>query len=130
MCPARVTNNTVWKNSVIKFSPYVMNGAVINGNGGYDWTAGVYGKTYKASMFKPIDMLFWEPDAETSGSEDYFNDASSRPGEGLTKRHGDGAVIGIIDVHVEFIRWKQYFQLVAEPFKNSLWCCPGSSTGR
>jgi prepilin-type N-terminal cleavage/methylation domain-containing protein len=130
-CPARVTNNTVWKNSVIKFSSYVMNGAVINGNGAFDWAAGALGKTYKASMFKPTDMLFYEPDAELPKSEDFFNDAASKPDEGIiTKRHGDGAVIGIMDGHVEFVRWKKYDELVMEKIKNSLWCYPGSATGR
>ena len=130
-CPARVTNNAVWKASNIKFSSYVMNGAVINGSAGYDWTAGALGKTYKASMFKPTDMLFYEPDAESSGSQDFFNDAASRPGEGyITKRHGDGAVIGMMGGHVEFVRWKKYYDLVRDPAKNSLWCYPGSTTGR
>jgi prepilin-type N-terminal cleavage/methylation domain-containing protein len=130
-CPSRMTNNWVWEHSNIKFSSYVMNGAVINGSGGYDWTAGALGKTYKSSMFKPTDMLFYEPDAETKGSEDFFNDAASKPDEGvITKRHGDGAVIGIMDGHVEFVRWKKYYDLVRDPNKNSLWCYPGSRTGR
>jgi prepilin-type N-terminal cleavage/methylation domain-containing protein len=128
-CPARVTNNSVWKNSVIKFSSYVMNGAVINGSGGYDWGAGALGKTYKATMFKPTDMLFYEPDAESFGSEDFFNDAASKPNEGIvTKRHGDGAVLGIMDGHVEFIRWKKYDEMVVDPYKNMLWCYPGNQT--
>jgi prepilin-type N-terminal cleavage/methylation domain-containing protein len=128
-CPARVTNNSVWKNSNIKFSSYVMNGAVINGSGGYDWGAGAIGKTYKSTMFKPTDMLFYEPDAEATGSEAFFNDAASKPSEGtITKRHGDGAVIGIMDGHVEFVRWKKYYDLVNDRYKNSLWCYPGNQT--
>jgi prepilin-type N-terminal cleavage/methylation domain-containing protein len=130
-CPARITNNNVWKSSNIKFSSYVMNGAVINGNGGYDWGAGVIGKTYKSSMFKPTDMLFYEPSAEVTGDQDYFNDAASKPSEGkITRRHGDGAVIGIMDGHVEFVRWKKYEDLLNDPNKNSLWCYPGSANGR
>jgi prepilin-type N-terminal cleavage/methylation domain-containing protein len=128
-CPARMTNNSVWRNSNIKFSSYVMNGAVINGSKGYDWTAGALGKTYKASMFLPSDMLFYEPSAEVDGDQDFFNDAASKPDEGIiTKRHGDGAVIGIMDGHVEFVRWKKYDQLVMEQIKNSLWCYPGNQT--
>ena len=131
MCPSRQTNNTVWRNSIIKFNTYVMNGAVINGDYGYHWAAGVVGKTYKSSMMKPTDMLFYEPDAESPGSEEYFNDAASKPSEGkITKRHGDGAVIGIMDGHVEFVRWKRYNDLLNDPNKNSLWCYPGSANGR
>jgi prepilin-type N-terminal cleavage/methylation domain-containing protein len=127
MCPAHMTNTAAWRGSNIKFTSYVMNGAVINGAHAYDYSAGALGRTYKGTAFKPTDMLFWEPD-ETD--QDYFNDACSDPSEGLTKRHGDGAVIGIMDGHVEFIRWGKYFQLVADPYKNNLWCYPGSANGR
>jgi prepilin-type N-terminal cleavage/methylation domain-containing protein len=127
LCPAHMTNTTAWKASNIKFSSYVMNGAIINGSGSFDYDAGVVGRTYKASAFKPTDMLFWEPD-ETD--QEYFNDACSDPTEGLTKRHGLGAVIGIMDGHVEFIKWANYYQILADPNKNSLWCYPGSANGR
>ena len=127
MCPGHQTNTMAWKFSNIKFTSYVMNGAVINGNGGYDFTSGRVGKTYKGTAFKPTDMIFWEPD-ETQ--YDYFNDACSRPSEGLTQRHGIGAILGLMDGHVEFIKWAKYFRLVADPFKNNLWCYPGSPNGR
>ena len=127
MCPGHQTNNLGWRFSNLKFTSYVMNGAVINGSGAYDYSSGAMGKTYKASAFKPIDMIFWEPDETNS---DYFNDGCSNPSEGLTKRHGLGAIIGIMDGHVEFIRWDKYFKLIAEPYRNSLWCYPGSPTGR
>ena len=126
-CPAHKTNTAAWKQSTIKFCSYNMNGCVINGSQSFDWGAGVAGKTYSAAAFKPTDMLFWEPDETDEGN---FNDASSSPGEGLTKRHGDGAVIGMMGGHVEFIRWKKYYQILADPAKNSLWCFPGSANGR
>jgi hypothetical protein len=129
-CPAHRTNTATWKLSVIKFASYNMNGCVINGSKPFDWGAGVLGRTYKATDMKPTDMLFWEPDAESLGTDNNFNDASSSPGEGLTRRHGDGAVIGIMDGHVEFIKWKRCSQILADPNKNSLWCYPGSPTGR
>ena len=127
MCPGHKTNTVASMMSNVKFTSYVMNGAVINGSSGYDWSAGLQGRTYKSQSFKATDMLFWEPD-ETQ--PDYFNDAASRPSEGLTQRHGIGAILGMTDGHVEFIKWKKYFQLVADPYKNSLWCYPGSPTGR
>jgi|APCry1669189204_1035204.scaffolds.fasta_scaffold71676_2 prepilin-type N-terminal cleavage/methylation domain-containing protein len=63
-------------------------------------------------------------------NQDYFNDGCSDPSEGLTKRHGIGAILGIMDGHVEFIKWAKYYQLVADPVRNSLWCYPGSFNGR
>jgi len=126
-CPAHMTNTPAWRASNIKFTSYVMNGAVINGSKAYDWDAGNLGKTYTSSMFHPTDMLFWEPDETDSG---YFNDASSAPSDKLTKRHGNGAVIGMMDGHVEFIKWFTYNQLLADLNKNSLWCYPGSANGR
>ena len=125
--PAHKTNTAAWKQSFIKFNSYAMNGAVISGSLAFDWSAGEAGRTYKSTDFKPTDMLFWEPDETNSNN---FNDASSSPGEGLSKRHGDGAVMGIMDGHVEFIRWKKYSDLLADPNKNSLWCFPGSANGR
>ena len=35
-----------------------------------------------------------------------------------------------MDGHVEFIKWKKYYQILADPTKNSLWCYPGSANGR
>jgi prepilin-type N-terminal cleavage/methylation domain-containing protein len=127
MCPAHKTNTWAWAQSDVKFTSYVISGVIINGTGSFDWGAGALGKTYRSTAFQGTDMLFWEPDEAESG---YFNDAASRPSEGLTKRHGIGAILGIMDGHVEFIKWKRYFDLVADPNRNSLWCYPGSPTGR
>lgn len=127
MCPAHRTNTLAWAYSGVKFTSYVMNGAVIKSTSAYDWSAGAMGKTFRNSQFKPTDMLFWEPD-ETE--YDYFNDGASRPDEGLTQRHGIGAILGIMDGHVELVKWRKYFQLVADPQKNSLWCFPDSLNGR
>ena len=127
MCPLHKTNTWAWRLSGVKFTSYLMNGAVINGNGSFDWGAGSAGKTYRNAAFKGTDMLFWETDETDSG---YFNDGSSRPNEGLTTRHGDGAIIGMFDGHVEFVKWKRYYQLLADPLKNNLWCYPGNALGR
>jgi hypothetical protein len=32
--------------------------------------------------------------------------------------------------HVEYLKWKRYYQLLADPNKNSLWCFPGTRNGR
>ena len=127
MCPLHPTNTPSWRASDVKFTSYMMNGCVIKGSHAFDWDAGALGKTYKYSSFKATDMLFWET---YEGDPNYFNDGSSTPDEGLTKRHSHGAIIGLTGGHVEFIKWPRYYQLLADPMKNSLWCYPGSLNGR
>jgi hypothetical protein len=127
MCPLHKTNTPAWKTSNIKFTSYLMNGAVINGYDAFDWSAGADGKTYRNSAFKGTDMLLWETDESDSG---FFNDGASRPSEGFSRRHVFGALVGLFDGHVEFIKWNKYYQILADPNKNSLWCYPGSPDGR
>jgi prepilin-type N-terminal cleavage/methylation domain-containing protein len=127
MCPLHRTNTPAWKQSTIRFTSYLMNGVVIDGSGSFDWDAGANGKTFKSSAFLPTDMLFWETDERDPG---YFNDGSSNPGEGFSRRHSIGAIVGIMDGHVDYVKWKKYFQILADPNRNSLWCYPKSRDGR
>ena len=127
MCPLHKTNTGTWRQSAVKFTSYVMNGCVINGFGSFDWDSGANGRTYRVSDFQPGDMLLWETDETV---DNYFNDGASNPSEGLTKRHNQGVILGMLDGHVEFIKWRKYNQLLLEPFKNNLWCYPGSALGR
>jgi prepilin-type N-terminal cleavage/methylation domain-containing protein/prepilin-type processing-associated H-X9-DG protein len=127
MCPLHQTNTAAWRGSNIKFTSYLMNGAVINGAGSFDWTSGARGKTFKNSAFLATDMLLWETDERDPG---YFNDGASRPSEGFSKRHNSGAIVGLFDGHVEFLKWQKYYQILADPAKNSLWCYPKSRDGR
>lgn len=127
MCPLHKTNMIAWRLSNIKFTSYLMNGAVISGNGAFDWSAGRVGKTFKNSSFKGTDMLFWESDERDDGN---FNDGASNPSEGLTQRHVFGAMFGYFDGHADYVKWKRWTQLIADPAKNSLWCYPGSVNGR
>jgi hypothetical protein len=127
MCPIHPTNTAAWRLSNVKFTSYIMNGCVIDGDGAFDWDAGLMGKTFKNSAFRPTDMLLWEPD-ETN--PDYFNDGASAPWEGFSKRHNTGAIVGLMGGHIAYLKWKTYYQLLAEPFRNSLWCYPNSPTGR
>jgi prepilin-type N-terminal cleavage/methylation domain-containing protein len=127
MCPLHKTNTPAWKQSNIKFTSYLMNGAVINGTSAYDWSAGDVGKTYRNGVFLATDMLFWETLESDPG---YFNDAASNPSEGFSKRHAKGAIVGLIGGHAEFIKWEKYYRILADPNKNSLWCYPGSVNGR
>jgi prepilin-type N-terminal cleavage/methylation domain-containing protein len=106
---------------------YLMNGAVCSPN---------KLNFHKINEFKPDDALLWEAD-ERGGAA--WNDGSSRPGEsfnvndpsanGLTARHGKTAVIAIMDGHAEWISHKEYGVLVAQSFRNSLWCNPEDPNG-
>jgi prepilin-type N-terminal cleavage/methylation domain-containing protein/prepilin-type processing-associated H-X9-DG protein len=130
MCPLHKTNNPAWKASAVKFTSYLMNGAVILGTGvgdSFDFQRGAQGYTYKSSAFQATDMLFWESDEANPGN---FNDGSSAPGEGWTKRHAGGAIIGLMDGHVDYIKAAKYAQLVTDQNRNSLWCYPDSPNGR
>ena len=126
-CPSHRTNTAPWRLSTIKFTSYLMNGVVINSSDSFDWSAGALGKTFKNSAFLPTDMLIWETDEADPG---YFNDGSSTPGEGFSKRHSSGAIVGLMGGHFEYLKWKRYYQLLAEPSRNSLWCFPNSRDGR
>ncbi len=126
-CPLHRTNTPAWKQSNIQFTSYLMNGVVIDGSGSFDWTSGASGKTFKNSQFKTTDMLFWETDEKDPG---YFNDGASQPSEGFSKRHTGGAILGLFGGHVQFLKWDKYYQLLADPNKNSLWCYPKSNNGR
>ena len=127
MCPLHRTNTSAWRLSNVKFTSYLMNGCVINGSGSFDWDSGARGKTFKNSAFRATDMLFWETDENNPA---YFNDGASSPDEGFSRRHNTGAVVGLMDGHVNYLKWKTYYQLLAEPIRNSLWCYPKSPTGR
>ena len=128
MCPVHKTNTLVWMLSKIKFSSYVMNSLV--GKGGTTASGASDGRTFRMTAFKPESLILWETSAESKGDEQYFNDGGSLPSEGLTRRHGDGAILGVLDGHVEFMKWAKHEQLVNDPNKNLLWCYPDSPNGR
>jgi prepilin-type N-terminal cleavage/methylation domain-containing protein len=125
MCPTHKTNTLAWASSGVKFTSYMMTSFV--GAGATKASDAAKGKTFKISDFIPQSMILWETD-ETRA--DYFNDGGSEPDEGLTRRHGDGAIIGIMDAHVEFVKWAKYNQLLQDPNKNVLWCFPSTENGR
>ncbi|MBI3851187.1 MAG: prepilin-type N-terminal cleavage/methylation domain-containing protein [Verrucomicrobia bacterium] len=128
-CPLDKTNGTYgayYRQRGIKFTSYVMNGCIINSSTSFDWDTGAQGKTFRVSNFKPTDMLLWETDEKIPN---YFNDGASSPGEGLSQRHAIGALIGFMGGSAGYIKYKTYFQLVADPNRNSLWCFPNSRDG-
>jgi hypothetical protein len=125
MCPSHKTNTQAWASRLIKFTSYLMTSFV--GANSTRASDAANGKTYKIGDFNSQSMILWETD-ETRA--DYFNDGGSTPEEGLTRRHSDGAIIGIIDGHAEFVKWNRYNQLLQDPNKNVLWCFPGTENGR
>lgn len=125
MCPMHKTNTSAWVQARVKFTSYVMTSYV--GIGGSTPSVAKHGRTYKTTAFRPDSMILWETD---ENEPNYFNDGGSDPSEGLTRRHGDGAIMGILDGRVEFIKWKRHQELLSDPNKNVLWCYPDSPNGR
>ncbi|MBN2505243.1 MAG: prepilin-type N-terminal cleavage/methylation domain-containing protein [Verrucomicrobia bacterium] len=125
LCPSHRTNFASWTQCRVKFTSYVMSSYV--GIGGTTPSVAKDGKTYTLSAFHPDSMILWETD-ETKPQ--YWNDGGSDPSEGLTRRHGDGAIMGILDGRVEFIKWNQHQELLHDPEKNILWCSPDTPNGR
>lgn len=77
---------------------------------------------YRIHEFRPTSVIFWETEFET------WNDGSSFPTEGITRRHGNGATVGLVDGGcVWFPRGDWDSELLRRP--GMLWCSPGSRTG-
>jgi prepilin-type N-terminal cleavage/methylation domain-containing protein len=102
-----------------QISSYAMNGAVI----GYDYE--VYPPVKLARML-PTDCAFWETD-ETDPW--YFNDGANWPGEGVSARHYQGGIQAAFDTSVSYVRLDNWYNDVADPNKNRLWCYPNSPDG-
>jgi prepilin-type N-terminal cleavage/methylation domain-containing protein len=102
-----------------QLSSYSMNGAVV----GYSST----GVPLKLAVFRPTDCAFWETD-ETEPY--YFNDAANKPSEGVSARHLQGGIQALFDGSVNYVRLADWYQDVADPNRNRLWCYPGSPDGR
>lgn len=125
-CPLHPTNTLVWRSSNIKFTSYIMNGAVINGSGSFDWSAGAFGRTFKNSAFLATDMLIWETDTNDALN---FNDGASDPSEGFTPRHNGGGLYAAFDGHAQYIKWRIAYQMIISPSRNTFWCYPKSPNG-
>ena len=60
--------------------------------------------SYKMTLFKPINMLYWESNEQTPG---YYDNVASRPNEGVSQRHNGGVIMGMFGGQTEFIKYKQ-----------------------
>ena len=130
LCPADKVNNLFYSRGV-KFTSYIWNGAV-NGYSG--------GKSFKITRFKPLQVLMWEADERTPF---WFNDTGSFPDEGISERHGKGAIIALYSGSTERITVKNWYgnefagqtgsrggTIPVNMLPNRAWCNPGSPTGR
>ena len=88
MCPADNKVNLQFLQRGQYLTSYNWNGAVI----GYPGQGAPIPRTFKLAQFKANAILQWETDEDSPA---YFNDFSNYPDEGISDRHGNGAVIGM-----------------------------------
>ncbi len=126
-CPLDRTNTFFFDQREMKAGSYMMNAAVSA------YTTGPTGPwtTYKLSQFRPDAMLYWEANERLPSN---YDNAASRPDEGVTQRHGDGSVMGMFGGQTEFMKFQNYVEEAGiggypgvRPGR--FWCNPGSATG-
>ncbi len=121
-CPLDRTNTTFFRQREMKVSSYMMNGAVSR----YSDT-GPRGRftTYKQTQFSPVAMVYWEADEKMPSN---YDNAASRPEEGVTRRHNTGVVMGMFGGQTEYMKFKAY-NLEVGRRPGRFWCVPGSANG-
>jgi prepilin-type N-terminal cleavage/methylation domain-containing protein len=139
MCPADRVDNLYLQRAVY-ITSYVWNGAVTAyGHSSSSSPPGISPRTYKISDFKPMAYLMWETDEKTPF---FFNDASSFPDEGISGRHGKGAIVGLFSgttTRIAVAKWydNQYAgaatlrgtQIPRNLLPNYCWCNPNTALG-
>jgi prepilin-type N-terminal cleavage/methylation domain-containing protein/prepilin-type processing-associated H-X9-DG protein len=135
LVPAGVTFTyaQLFQQRTCQFISYICNGAVI------DWNQLALSATYKSTVFKPGNYLYWEADERVPF---FLNDGSSPPSQGLTTRHDHGGTLAAFDGHVEYITYVNFYNRVGgAPFPapglhggpgtvpNDFWFYPGDPTG-
>lgn len=119
-CPNEDTNSPLFTARAQKLSSYCMNGA----------TCG-YGRArfpcFTLADIRGDGIAFWEQDERTPF---YYNDGANFPTEGVSLRHGEGALIGNYAGNAEHISANTWYVEAAETIKNRLWCAPDTSNGR
>ncbi len=126
-CPLDRTNTAFFRQREMPVGSYMMNGAV----SGYTTGPKSAYDTYKLDRFLPDRMLYWEADEKLPTN---FDNATSKPDEGVTQRHNTGSVMGMFDGHTEFMKFRTYYQEAGiGGFRGvrpgRFWCNPGSATG-
>lgn len=100
-----------------RMTSYLENGAVVG--------FGRVRVAYAIDRFRPDAIIYWEA-SETS---DGWNDGSSYPDEGMTRRHGMGATVGLVDGSCPWLGLVQ-FDRERDTWPSKLWCNPGRDDGR
>jgi len=122
-CPSINTNrnNALFWVRENKLSDYIMNGAACNYtdpparvNPGY--------KLFRIAQFRQDAILLWMgPDSLN------FNDGSNSPDELISRVHDDGSTFGVVEGHVEFMKFRMYRSIeLSERSKSKgrFWCVP------
>jgi len=127
-CPMDRTNTALFRQREMQVGSYVMNGSV---SGFTTAPTGVPWRSYKMTLFKPDAMLYWEADEKQPSN---WDNVASQPSEGVTRRHGDGCIMGMFGGQIEFIKFEQYAREAGiggypghRPGR--FWCNPGSPRG-
>jgi prepilin-type N-terminal cleavage/methylation domain-containing protein len=143
MCPADKPNIPKFMQRQIYITSYVWNGALV----GYPAfpPPNPFPLTFKMNQFKPDCILEWETDENTGGvaNPNYFNDFSNYPDQGLSGRHGKGAVVGVFDGSAQRMSTNEFmiiaggvdpsarggsrWRFAQPPAPNQLWCSPANN---
>jgi prepilin-type N-terminal cleavage/methylation domain-containing protein len=119
-CPMDKPDHPLYSQRAQQISSYVLNGAV-NGYQRIEYP------TRTLAEFKADDIAFWETD---ESEPSYFNDGASRPDEGVSARHAQGAIMASFGGAVEFVKFDTWYAEEARTNRSRLWCYPGSPNGR
>ena len=115
LCPAD-RPNAQFKLRQIYTTSYTWNGAVI-GYIAFTTTSNNWPQTFKVNRFKSDAIQQWE--ADENGSSLFWNDFSNYPDQGISARHGKGAVIGMFDGSAQRISVADFAALAGCP--NGSW---------
>ena len=119
-CPRDKESHREFENRGQQISSYVMNGAV----------NGYHKVTYPPATladFRESDIMFWETD---ENEPRFFNDGASRPDEGVSPRHNQGAIIASFGGQAFFIKFDDWYAEVASTNRSRVWCSPSEADGR
>jgi prepilin-type N-terminal cleavage/methylation domain-containing protein len=127
-CPLENTNTFAFSQRQMQVTGYTINGSV---SGFSTSPTGRPYVSYKMYQFRIHYMMFWESDEKQPS---YYDNAASRPDEGVSQRHNDGIVMGMFGGQTEFIKYRTYaFEAGIGGFPGQrpgrVWCNPGKPTG-
>jgi hypothetical protein len=102
------------------FTSYIMNGAIVGYGNNQPWA--------RYHKFAPDVVMIWEMD-EVAMTSLAFNDGSTRPSSGATRRHGSGLTVGLASGAAEWIT-RDYYAQEEGKHPGRLWASPFSTGGQ